>query len=135
MWWYELIDGGRDPNSREQNFGLFSGNQAAKPAACAMSQVGDLLTKYRPVSLRNTNGLWIAKFSSPGGNAFAAWTQTAGVTFNARIVAADPSGAAVLVKAICRDNGTTSPNSGTLSAAISNSPILFFTAAANLLVK
>jgi hypothetical protein len=127
-WWYDYVDDGPDPNAIQQNFGLYHADYTAKAAACAMSEVSKFLADYRPVSVKSyNNGLWVAKYTNGTSYTHAVWMQDAGTSIRATVTSYWPNGAAVSVRAICRDLAVTGNGSTAIGATISNSPLLFST--------
>jgi hypothetical protein len=134
--WYDISDDGQDPASVQQNFGLYTYGLAPKPASCAMGEVTRLIAAYRPVSASSSPiGVWIARYSDGANSVFAVWTEQPGLTYNATVSTAGPSGARLDARGICRNANVTGNGSTLLHAVISNSPTLFTTIADSILLQ
>ncbi|MEO8628724.1 MAG: hypothetical protein ABI612_11570 [Betaproteobacteria bacterium] len=127
-WWYDYVDDGTDPNSVQHNFGLHRADYSAKPAACAMGEIGKLFAANKPVSMqRYESGLWVAKYTNGTSFTYAVWLQAPGATLRATVGSAGPAGAIISARGICKDTGATGNGSTAVTVTLTNSPILFAT--------
>ena len=135
--WYDFHDDGQDPNNQEANFGLYEFALGPKPAACAMGDVSRLTASYTAISARrDTNGVWVARYSNGTTSVFAVWTQDPGATTNATVSTASPGGALIDARGICKNANVLSGNGSTLlRVVISNSPTIFTTVSDDILVQ
>lgn len=135
-WWYDLRDDGNDPAAKDLNFGLIHNDWSPKPGACAMTEVGKLLSAYRPVSAhRDGNNVWIAKYTNGTDSLFAIWTEVAGATVNAVLATSSPSGARINAHGICQTISISGNGSTSLGATISNNPMLVSTMADGIVLR
>ncbi len=135
-WWYDYVDDGTDPNNVQHNFGLLRANYTAKPAACAMGEIGKLFAANKPVSVKHyDSGLWIAKYTNGTSYIHAVWLQAPGATLRATVGSVDPAGAVIGARGICKDPGATGNYSSAVSVTLTNSPILFSTTGSSLTIQ
>lgn len=57
IWFYELQDGGTDPNEKEHHFGFLTKDGSEKPISCAVGQIVPLLKNYSLASSEESNGI------------------------------------------------------------------------------
>jgi hypothetical protein len=136
VYWYNRKDAGSDPTNAFYHFGLTRFDGSYKPSICAMRQVTQLLRSYRPVSAtRDSRGIWIAKYSNATDSVFAVWTETVSQTVRTTVATSSPNGAHVGATGVCANISVTGSGTTLLTADITNSPILFTTAADNIVVQ
>jgi polysaccharide biosynthesis protein PslG len=136
VWWYDFFDDGPDPSDKENNFGLVHYDGSPKPAACAMTQIAKLLAEYRPIAFRQEpNGLLVVKYADSAGFVYAVWAQKPGASVSAIIEPSGVSASGISGRGICGDNAVKSSTTNSVSAEIGNSPVLFATTAADIVIK
>jgi hypothetical protein len=134
-WYFNLVDG-TDITARDQNFGLYHSDYSAKPTACAMNDVGNILASNTPISVnRDSRGVWIVRYTNASASTFIVWTEDDGTSLDATISATSPSGATLTARGICKGISVTGNGSTLLHATITNSPMVFTTVAAGLSVQ
>ena len=101
-----------------------------------MAAVAKLLAAYKPLSAnQQPDGLWIAKFGDGRQFVYALWTQEPGSEVSITMQATTPAGAGITGEGICRDNSITGNGTGSVTAVIGGSPMLFSTTAESITVR
>jgi hypothetical protein len=92
---HELKNISPDPVDRESNYGLFSYEDVAKPAACFMGAASELVKSADSVEVREPKpDVFVARLSTGEGQKIVLWTKgdwvKAGYTSSAKPVSAKP---------------------------------------------
>jgi sugar phosphate isomerase/epimerase len=86
-----LFDTGKDPKDHGSNFGLFTEDAQAKPAAQTFAELNELARKGRFVRRENAPpGVWALRFATPQGQETLAVFNTRNVQVRVRSAAAVP---------------------------------------------
>lgn len=123
VWFYELQDGGTDPNDKEHHFGILNRDESEKPISCSLSRIGKLLPQLNLVSTDISNGIKRQTYTDKSGSKITAiWS----VTWNAEpplVVKFESSKNMQLYNTACK----TTPHSITshqFLRTLTNTPIL-----------
>ncbi|WP_125889919.1 cellulase family glycosylhydrolase [Pseudomonas luteola] len=94
MWWYDYSNDGTSTNEQEHNFGLVNFDFSPKPAFHALTAITPVVTGYSFLERIVTSDpkVWLLRFSKPGGEVVAAWSNREG-----RSIAIKPSEAAMQI--------------------------------------
>jgi hypothetical protein len=74
VWFYELQDGGNDPQNREHRFGLLRRDGTEKPAGCALRELGAKVAE-RPFALFRGSASATAAFRNGATDRWLLWTR------------------------------------------------------------
>jgi polysaccharide biosynthesis protein PslG len=74
VWFYELQDGGDDPQNREHRFGFLRRDGSEKPAGCALRELGAKLAG-RPFAFFRGNASGTAGFRNGATDRWLLWTR------------------------------------------------------------
>ncbi len=79
IWWYELQDGGTDPNDIQHQFGLIDARLTPKPAYRALQAVAPLVaTSTAAERVPTGGGEWVIRLRQPDDTTVVAlWTTEA----------------------------------------------------------
>lgn len=98
VWVYELRDSGERPEEREDNFGLYTYDDQAKPAACAYREAIALARSLenRRFETAPDGVRWMTGRGSDGGDVWVLWTTARDTTGTVRLGTARATQARVL---------------------------------------
>lgn len=65
IWFYELMDGGSDPNDKEHHFGALTLSGTDKPLSCALKRLGPFIDSLTPVSSKVAAGARVLTTALP----------------------------------------------------------------------
>lgn len=77
VWWYELVNGGKDPLNKEHNFGLTGIDLKTKPAYQAMAIVSTLVRQSTTLTISTSvKGIYTANITLDKNRCVGLWTKT-----------------------------------------------------------
>ena len=76
LWWYGLIDSGRDSNDPQQNFGLLKYDLSLKPAYLTLKAISSTILEYRydAEKSRELDSTYLLRFAKGAEQILVAWT-------------------------------------------------------------
>lgn len=75
IWFYELMDGGTNPEDKEDHFGSLTISGTEKPLSCALRKLGPILNKLTLVSSESVSGNRLIRFKNQDGTLLTAIWQ------------------------------------------------------------
>lgn len=123
IWFYELQDGGDDPNEKEHHFGVLTKNKGDKPISCGLKKIGAILNKLSLKQTKSQNGIKQQLYTKQEGSFVTAlWPTAINESFTVEISIPTKDNA-LIYHTNCYD-ARTSAIKGTLKLLLTNTPTL-----------